>query len=123
MSTRSRIEWTKTTWNPVTGCTKISHGCKHCYAERMSQRLQAMGAKKYKYGFAVTVHPEALREPIRWKKPSLVFVNSMSDLFHKSVPSAFIESVFATMNEASQHTFQVLTKRPDRVVQLDGRLN
>ena len=123
MSTRSKIEWTETTWNPVTGCTKISHGCKHCYAERMSQRLQAMGAKKYKYGFVVTVHPEALREPISWKKPSLVFVNSMSDLFHKSVPSAFIESVFATMNEASQHTFQVLTKRPDRVVQLDGRLN
>ena len=123
MSTRSRIEWTETTWNPVTGCTKISHGCKHCYAERMSQRLQAMGAKKYKYGFAVTVHPETLREPFSWKKPSIVFVNSMSDLFHKSVPSAFIESVFATMNEASQHTFQVLTKRPDRVVRLDGRLN
>ena len=123
MSTRSRIEWTETTWNPVTGCTKISHGCKHCYAERMSQRLQAMGAKKYKHGFAVTVHPETLREPISWKKPSIVFVNSMSDLFHKSVPSAFIESVFATMNEASQHTFQVLTKRPDRVAQLDGRLN
>ncbi len=102
MSARSKIEWTETTWNPVTGCTKISHGCKHCYAERMSLRLRAMGASKYRRGFRVTVHPEALDEPLEWKKPRVVFVNSMSDLFHKSVPTTFIESVFLTMNTASR---------------------
>lgn len=122
MSTHSAIEWTEVTWNPVTGCTKISHGCKHCYAERMAQRLRAMSVAKYSAGFSVTVHEAALGEPLRWRKPRLVFVNSMSDLFHKSVPTDFIKAVFDVMNRASWHTFQVLTKRPSRVVQLDGRL-
>ena len=122
MSTTSKIEWTEVTWNPVTGCTKISHGCKFCYAERMSKRLLAMGMEKYRNGFSVTIHESTLREPLKWKRPRLVFVNSMSDLFHKSVPTGFIESVFEVMNEASQHTFQVLTKRPSRVRQLNSRL-
>ena len=123
MSTLSKIEWTETTWNPVTGCTKISHGCKHCYAERMSKRLQAMGMEKYRRGFEVIVHESVLQEPLRWKKPSLVFVNSMSDLFHKTVSTEFVQSVFDVMNQAPQHTFQVLTKRPGRVSQLDARLD
>ena len=123
MSTNSRIEWTQTTWNPVTGCTKISQGCKHCYADRMSRRLQAMGVPKYRDGFAVAVHSQALRDPLRWRKPRLVFVNSMSDLFHQAVPTAFVEAVFAVMNAAPQHTFQVLTKRPSRVQSLDSRLH
>ena len=119
MSTRSSIEWTQVTWNPVTGCTKISHGCRHCYAERMSKRLQAMGLEKYRRGFSVATHPETLGEPLTWRKPRIVFVNSMSDLFHDAVPAKFIESVFEVMNQASQHTFQILTKRPTRVVRLD----
>ena len=123
MSTASKIEWTEVTWNPVTGCTKISHGCKNCYAERMSRRLRAMGMAKYRNGFSVTVHESVLDEPLIWKKPRLVFVNSMSDLFHKSVPTRFIDRVFDVMNEASQHTFQVLTKRPSRVRQLSARLD
>lgn len=122
MPARSAIEWTGITWNPVTGCTKISHGCKHCYAERMARRLRAMGAPKYRNGFAVTLHPETLRLPLRWKTPSLVFVNSMSDLFHESVPPDFVEAVFETMNSASRHTFQVLTKRPGRAARLGRRL-
>ena len=122
MSTISSIEWTEMTWNPVTGCTKISPGCKHCYAERMSKRLLAMGMKKYKAGFSIAIHESSLDEPFRWKKPRIVFVNSMSDLFHKSVPSSFIESVFDVMNRAPQHTFQVLTKRPSRAALLSGRL-
>ena len=122
MSTRSGIEWTETTWNPVTGCSKISPGCAHCYAERMALRLQAMGVEKYRRGFDVAVHEAALDEPSRWRQPRLVFVNSMSDLFHPSVPAPFIDSVFAVMNRASRHTFQVLTKRPDRVRLLDARL-
>ena len=123
MSTASKIEWTETTWNPVTGCTKISHGCKHCYAERMSKRLQAMGMTKYRNGFSVTLHESVLHEPLRWKKPRLVFVNSMSDLFHRAVPTEFIQSVFDVMNQASQHTFQVLTKRPGRVSRLNRKLD
>ena len=123
MAALSKIEWTETTWNPVTGCTKISHGCKHCYAERMSKRLQAMGMEKYRRGFEVVVHESVLQEPLKWKSPSLVFVNSMSDLFHKAVPIDFVQSVFEVMNEASQHTFQVLTKRPGRVKQIDARLD
>ena len=123
MPTRSSIEWTENTWNPVSGCTKISHGCKHCYAERMSKRLQAMGVDKYRDGFSVSTHEHTLGKPLTWKRPRLVFVNSMSDLFHKSVPSDFIEAVFKVMNQASQHTFQVLTKRPNRVTQLEKRLN
>ena len=122
MATRSGIEWTETTWNPVTGCSKVSPGCAHCYAERMAKRLQAMGVRKHGVGFDVATHADALDEPYRWKRPRLVFVNSMSDLFHPSVPAAFIEAVFATMNEVSQHTFQVLTKRPERVRALESRL-
>ena len=122
MSGRSSIEWTEVTWNPVTGCTKISHGCKFCYAERMSKRLQAMGMDKYQNGFAITTHESTINEPLKWRKLRLVFVNSMSDLFHKSVPSSYIEAVFQVMNCAPQHTFQVLTKRPSRVVQMNGKL-
>ncbi|MCY3819142.1 MAG: phage Gp37/Gp68 family protein [Gammaproteobacteria bacterium] len=122
MGTRSGIEWTETTWNPVSGCSKVSPGCAHCYAERMAKRLQAMGMRKYSRGFDVTVHADTLDEPLRWRQPRLVFVNSMSDLFHSSVPATFVEEVFTIMNEASQHTFQVLTKRPDRVTMLDDRL-
>ena len=122
MAAHSRIEWTEVTWNPVTGCAKISPGCKHCYAERMSQRLRAMGVEKYRNGFSVTLHESALGDPLRWKKPRLVFVNSMSDLFYESVPASFIESVFAVMNRASRHTFQVLTKRPERAALLSGGL-
>ena len=122
MSTQSSIEWTETTWNPVTGCTKISDGCKHCYAERMATRLQAMGVEKYRNGFDLTVHESVLEDPLRWKTPRLVFVNSMSDLFHESIPAVFIESVFRVMNQASQHTFQMLTKRPGRVMELDHGL-
>ena len=122
MSTRSAIEWTEVTWNPVTGCTKISPGCKFCYAERLAKRLQAMGVAKYRDGFSVAVHESTLGEPLKWRRPRLVFVNSMSDLFHESVPSAFIEAVFEVMNRASRHTFQVLTKRPSRVAELNRGL-
>lgn len=122
MSTRSAIEWTEVTWNPVTGCTKISPGCKFCYAERLARRLQAMGLEKYRGGFSVAVHESTLGEPLKWRRPRLVFVNSMSDLFHESVPSSFIESVFEVMNRASRHSFQVLTKRPSRVVELNRSL-
>lgn len=123
MATRSAIEWTEVTWNPVTGCTKISQGCKFCYAERMSRRLHAMGVAKYRNGFAVAVHEASLDEPLKWRQPRLVFVNSMSDLFHKSVPDSFIEGVFDVMNRASQYTFQVLTKRPSLAAKIGGRLN
>ncbi len=122
MSTRSGIEWTETTWNPVTGCTKISHGCKFCYADRMAKRLQAMGVNKYRNGFSVTMHPSTLKDPLKWRKPRLVFVNSMSDLFHEEVSVSFIKAVFQTMNQASHHTFQVLTKRPGRVLEIESSL-
>ena len=123
MADSSAIEWTEATWNPVTGCTKISQGCKFCYAERMSMRLQAMGVAKYREGFSVALHESALGLPLNWCQPRLVFVNSMSDLFHKSVPASFIDSVFDVMNRAPKHTFQLLTKRPGRVTKLDGRLH
>lgn len=122
MSTRSGIEWTETTWNPVTGCTKISHGCKFCYADRMAKRLQAMGVNKYRNGFSVTMHPSTLKDPLKWRKPRLVFVNSMSDLFHEEVPVSFVKDVFQTMNQARHHTFQVLTKRPGRVLEIEHNL-
>ena len=122
MSTHSSIEWTDVTWNPVTGCTKISHGCKHCYAERMAKRLREMGVEKYRRGFSVAIHESTLGDPLKWKQPRLVFVNSMSDLFYKSVPTTFIERVFDVMNRAPQHVFQVLTKRPSRVVEMNERL-
>jgi protein gp37 len=115
MATNSKIEWTEMTWNPVTGCTKVSQGCKNCYAERMARRLQAMGADRYRNGFGVTLHPDLVDAPRRWREPRLVFVNSMSDLFHESVPLAFIQEVFATIASVPQHTFQILTKRSDRL--------
>ncbi len=120
--TRSRIEWTDETWNPVTGCTKVSPGCKHCYAERMAKRLQAMGQPNYARGFDLIVHEHMLDAPLRWKKPRMVFVNSMSDLFHEDVPMSFIAQVFDVMRSAHQHTFQVLTKRAERVASLNPAL-
>ena len=115
----SKIEWTDATWNPVTGCSKISPGCKHCYAARMAKRLQAMGQPKYRNGFAVTSHPDALDAPLGWKRPRRIFVNSMSDLFHDDVEDDFIQSVFRTMTAADWHQYQVLTKRPGRVVDIE----
>jgi len=118
MATQSAIEWTESTWNPVSGCTKISTGCLNCYAERMAKRLKAMGQERYKNGFKVTLHPEALTEPYHWKKPRVVFVNSMSDLFHEDIPFDFIQTVFKVTNDNTRHTFQVLTKRSERLSQL-----
>jgi len=109
----SKIEWTETTWNPSTGCTKISAGCANCYAEVMTRRLKAMGLKKYKDGFNIACHYNELQMPYTWKKPRIIFVNSMSDLFHEKMPFEFIQAVFKVMNECSQHTFQLLTKRGD----------
>lgn len=121
---KSSIEWTELTWNPVTGCTKVSAGCKFCYAEVMSKRLKAMGLDKYKDGFSkVRIHPTNLADPYEWKGSRMVFVNSMSDLFHPDVPDHFIKDVFKVMNENSQHIFQVLTKRPERVLELNNDLN
>jgi protein gp37 len=111
----STIEWTDSTWNPVTGCTKISPGCKNCYAERMAKRLQAMGQANYKDGFRVSLHEHALALPLKWKKPQTIFVNSMSDVFHEGVPESFIRRIFDTMAKAPWHTFQVLTKRAERL--------
>lgn len=118
MAGYSSIEWTQATWNPVTGCTKISQGCKYCYAERMARRLQAMGNVRYANGFRVTLHYDLLDLPLKWRKPKLIFVNSMSDLFHPDVPLEFIRQVFATMQQASHHTFQILTKRPARAAEI-----
>lgn len=122
MATNSNIEWTEMTWNPVTGCTKVSQGCKHCYAERMAKRLKAMNAPRYRHGFQITLHPDLIDLPLSWRKPRKVFVNSMSDLFHEDVPTEFIRRVFATMAVCGQHTFQVLTKRSERLVELSGKL-
>lgn len=123
MSTGSSIEWTESTWNPLTGCTKISPGCKHCYAERMALRLQAMGQPNYANGFRLTLHEHVLSAPLSWKKPQMIFVNSMSDLFHKDVPVDFIQRVFEVMRQASWHTFQVLTKRSERLLELDSAID
>lgn len=120
---QSSIEWTQLTWNPTTGCDKISAGCKFCYAEIMTRRLQAMGQEKYKDGFELRIHPDTLRIPYTWNGRKIVFVNSMSDLFHKDVPLEFVQQVFAVMNDLPQHTFQVLTKRADRLLQLHTELN
>ena len=119
---QSSIEWTEQTWNPVTGCTKISPGCKFCYAEKFAARLEAMGVENYRNGFKLTLHPHMLNKPLQWKKPSVIFVNSMSDLFHKDVPEEFILAVFETMNKAHWHQFQVLTKRPERVLEMNKKL-
>jgi len=119
---RSTIEWTECTWNPVTGCTKISPGCEHCYAERMSIRLKAMGQPNYVNGFHLTVHEHVLEMPLRWKRRQTIFVNSMSDLFHKGVSLEFISKVFDVMVQASHHRFQVLTKRSRRLLELSPKL-
>jgi protein gp37 len=119
---QTSIEWTNSTWNPVTGCSKISPGCQHCYAERMSRRLRAMGQARYANGFAVTLHPDALGLPLKWRRPQMIFVNSMGDLFHEDVPDDFVRAVFAVMERASQHVFQVLTKRAERLSSLAGSL-
>jgi protein gp37 len=122
MAQQSSIEWTESTWNPVTGCSKISPGCKHCYAERMAMRLQAMGVANYRNGFEVTLHEHALSLPLTWKKPQTIFVNSMSDLFHKDVPLTFIRKVFAIMEASHWHRFQILTKRSERLLELSSKL-
>lgn len=115
MAARSDIEWNEMTWNPVTGCSKITAGCKNCYAERMAKRLKAMGVDRYKNGFAVTLQPDLLDAPLRWREPRIVFVNSMSDLFHEKVPLDYIRRVFETIEKCPQHTFQILTKRSERL--------
>ncbi|MEI6127684.1 MAG: phage Gp37/Gp68 family protein [Pseudomonadota bacterium] len=122
MAAQSRIEWTEATWNPVTGCTKISPGCKNCYAERMAKRLKAMGQPNYINGFTPAVHEKTLHLPLTWKKPQRIFVNSMSDLFHKDIPEGFIFNVFDVMRRAYWHRFQVLTKRSERLLALNSSL-
>jgi protein gp37 len=122
MGDKSAIEWTDATWNPVTGCTKVSPGCKHCYAERLAARLLAMGNPRYRNGFRVTLHPDQLGLPLRWAEPRRIFVNSMSDLFHEAVPEEFIRRVFEVMARADWHVFQVLTKRATRLAELAPRL-
>lgn len=121
MTTLSRIEWTEATWNPTVGCTKISPGCKNCYAEEMAHRLKAMGVRDYQNGFRLTLLEQRLAEPLKRKKPTVYFVNSMSDLFHQSVPDVYIERVLETMRTASWHTFQVLTKRAERLPRFFAR--
>ena len=120
---QSNIEWTETTWNSTTGCTKVSEGCRHCYAEVMAKRLHAMGVEKYKDGFQVRLHPDVLKLPYKWKKPKVVFVNSMSDLFHEKIPLDFIQKAFNVMNNNPHHVFQVLTKRAERLLELNDKLN
>ncbi len=122
MADNSKIEWTEATWNPVTGCSKISDGCKNCYAERLALRLRVMGSARYRNGFDITLHPDLLEMPKRWRRPRVVFVNSMSDLFHDHVPVEFIQRVFDTMQSCPQHTFQVLTKRTARLRAMADKL-
>lgn len=123
MGDRSSIEWTDATWNPVTGCSKVSPGCQHCYAERLAHRLKAMGVPTYRNAFEVTLHPHVLERPLHWRRPRRVFVNSMSDLFHEDVPEDFIRSVFSVMTRAPQHVFQILTKRADRLLEVASRFH
>ena len=118
----SKIEWTDTTWNPTTGCSKISPGCNNCYAESFSKRLKSMGMEKYSNGFNVTIHPEVLELPMEWKSPRLVFVDSMSDLFHEEIPLSFIKEVFSIMHETKRHIYQVLTKRSERMLEISSEL-
>lgn len=122
MAHGSGIEWTGSTWNPVTGCTKVSPGCKHCYAQRMSNRLQAMGQDNYRNGFRLTLQPHMLERPLQWKRPQTIFVNSMSDLLHEAVPLGYIQQVFDVMERAHWHDFQVLTKRSERLSRIDSQL-
>ena len=119
----SPIEWTSATWNPVTGCTKVSPGCAHCYAETMAKRLKAMGNPRYAHGFEVHLHEDMLDLPLSWKRPRMIFVNSMSDLFHEAIPFSFIEKVFGTIERANWHTFQILTKRAERMAELAPHLH
>lgn len=119
----SKIEWTEETWNPITGCTKCSAGCLHCYAETFAKRLQAMGNERYKNAFQVTVHRDIFERPLEWQKPKMIFVNSMSDIFHEDIPEQDILDLFDVMNRANWHTFQVLTKRADRMLELSDRIN
>lgn len=123
MVARSSIEWTDMTWNPVTGCSKISAGCKNCYAERMAHRLKAMGQPNYRNGFEVTLQPHALERPLQLKSPQVIFVNSMSDLFHEDIPESFIHEVFDVMRRAHWHHFQILTKRAERLATLAPRID
>lgn len=123
MSVSSKIEWTEATWNPITGCTKCSAGCEHCYAATLAKRLKAMGNVRYKNGFEVTVHRDLFTRPLEWKKPKMIFVNSMSDIFHEEISDEDILQLFEIMNKAHWHTFQVLTKRPDRLVDLSSQIN
>jgi len=117
MSTKTSIEWTEQTWNPTTGCTKVSPGCQNCYAEVMARRLKAIGVKGYENGFALTLHPTRLKEPLRRKKPTMYFVNSMSDIFHEDIPNQYIRGVFEVIKRSPQHTFQILTKRAARMAE------
>lgn len=119
----SKIEWTGSTWNPITGCTKYSDGCQNCYAEKMAQRLKNMGLKKYENAFSLSLHPENIEDPLSMKKPQTIFVCSMSDIFHKDVPDDFILKLFDVMNRAYWHTFQVLTKRAERISELNNKIN
>lgn len=123
MATNSHIEWTEATWNPVTGCDKVSPGCAHCYAERMANRLQAMGQRNYARGFELTLQPQMLDLPLRWKRSKRIFVNSMSDMFHADVPLEFIRKAFDIMRRASWHQYQILTKRSERLLSLDAQLD
>ncbi|MEO1815292.1 MAG: phage Gp37/Gp68 family protein [Acetobacterium sp.] len=123
MAGNTKIEWTEKTWNPVTGCTKISDGCKNCYAEKMAKRLNAMGNPRYENGFEVTMHEDLLTVPLKWNKSAKIFVNSMSDLFHEDIPFEYIQRVFNTMNLANQHVFQILTKRSDILLKYAPHLN
>jgi protein gp37 len=120
---KSSIEWTEATWNPLTGCNKVSPGCKHCYAERMAARLRLMGQQNYRNGFELTLQPHMLERPLEWKKPQTIFVNSMSDLFHKDVPADYVQRVFSTMRRAHWHRFQVLTKRGERLEELSPEID
>lgn len=122
MADNSAIEWTEATWNPVTGCDKVSPGCAHCYAEAFAERWRGVAGHPYEQGFDLRIWPQRLDQPIRWKRPRMIFVNSMSDLFHEQIPTDFIRRVFASMEEAHWHTFQILTKRPERVVEIADRL-
>jgi protein gp37 len=122
MAIKSSIEWTESTWNPITGCTKVSPGCKHCYAERMAKRLHAMGQYNYRNGFDLTLQEKSLELPLRWKQHQMIFVNSMSDLFHEDVPKEFIFKVFTIMEQAYWHTFQILTKRSERLIELNAEV-
>lgn len=122
MADKTAIEWTEATWNPVTGCSKVSPGCAHCYAETFAERWRGIPDHPYEQGFDLRLWPGRLAQPLRWRKPRTIFVNSMSDLFHEEIPDHFVQEVFAVMEQANWHTFQVLTKRPERAVELSTRL-